>query len=258
MLKFDAETLKLINVSYLGADVSRRRMENVAALNPQQGERILDLGCGQGMMTEELARAVGPDGEVVGIDPSPDMREDAKERCANIQNVRILDGAGGSIPVKDGSLDAAISLQVFEYLPDIPGTLKDLATKLRPRARVVIGDMQWGTLSWASDDPDRMHRMCRAWEAHVVEPDVPALLPSTLQECGFDLIEMRALPFSAITLRPDGLPFMVMHLMRGYAIQNELLPSVEAEAWFEEQETRASQGRFFFSLTHFIAIALRH
>lgn len=257
MLKFDSETLDVLNVSYRGADITRRRIENMAALAPRPGERILDLGCGQGLMTEELARAVGPEGEVFGVDPSQDMRAEAEALCARHRNVRILDGSATSIPVADESLDAAISLQVFEYVDDLAGALAALREKLRPGGRLAIGDMQWSTLSWASDEPERMLRMCRAWERHVAEPDLPAALPAALARAGFALIEMRPLVFSAVHLRPDGLAYMMMHLMRAYVVQNGLVPEKDATDWFEEQILRAREGRFFFSLTHFVAISHR-
>ena len=257
MLKFDAETLKIIDVSYRGADITRRRMENMAALDPRPGDRLLDLGCGQGLMTEELARAVGPDGHVYGVDPSPDMRTQAEDRCRDHANITILDGQAGAVPVEDGSLDGAVSLQVFEYLDTIPRTLSDLHDKLCDGGRLVIGDMQWDTFAWASDAPERMVAMQEAWEKHVAEPHVPAHLPAWLDRAGFRLIEMRPLPFATTVLRPDSLAFMMLHLMRGYAIQNDLVPEDEANAWFEEQEERAAEGRFFFSLTHFIAIATK-
>jgi len=257
MLNFDAETLKLLDESYLGADITRRRAVNMAALDPGPGERILDLGCDQGMMTEEIARAVGPTGEVIGVDPSGDMLASARDRCAGHANVRILEGGAGAIPVEDASLDGAAALQVLEYVDDIAGACAELARVLRPGGRVVIGDMQHETLSWASDDPARMERMTKAWERHVAEPNAPARLPHLLTDAGFQVIEMRPIPFTAFKLRPDSFPFMLMHLMRGYAIQNDLMPEAEAQAWFAEQEARAAAGRFFFSLTHFIAIAIR-
>lgn len=257
MLNFDAETLKLLDVSYKGADISKRRAENMAALAPGPGERVLDLGCGQGLMTEELARAVGPTGEVFGVDPSEDMLAGARTRCAEHTNVRILKGGADAIPVDDESLDGAVSLQVMEYVSDLPGAMAELHQKLRPGGRLVFGDMLWGTLSWASDDPDRMDRMQAAWERHVAEPNVPALFPNLMNASGFQVVEVRPLPCIAHTLRPDSLPFMIMHLARGYAIQNDLMPVVEAEAWFDEQLALAEAGRFFFSLTHVITIAIR-
>ncbi len=257
MLKFDADTLKLLDVSYRGSDITKRRMENMAALGPRRGESILDLGCGQGMMTEELARAVGPHGQIVGVDPSPDMRAEAEVRCASYANTRILDGSATSIPTEDEELDGAVSLQVIEYVSDTEGAFRELHRKLKPGGRLVIGDMQWGTLSWASDDPDRMVRMCQAWERHVAEPNIPAILSSKLETTGFQVLEIRPLPFSAFQLRPDSLPYMIMHLMKGYAVQNGLMPEAEANDWFNEQNQLADEGRFFFSLTHFIGVAIR-
>ncbi len=257
MLNFDAETLKLLDVSYKGADISKRRAENMAALAPGPGDRVLDLGCGQGLMTEELARAVGPTGKVFGVDPSDDMLAGARARCAEHANVSILEGGAGAIPVDDASLDGAVSLQVMEYVSDLPAAMAELHRKLRPGGRLVLGDMQWGTLSWTSDDPARMDRMQAAWARHVAEPNVPALFPNLMDSHGFQVVEARPLPFIAYRLRPDSLPFMIMHLARGYAIQNDLTPAAEAEAWFDEQVALAEAGRFFFSLTHVITIAIR-
>lgn len=257
MLKFDADTINLLKASYLGADITRRRLENMTALAPAPGEVILDLGCGPGLIAEELQRAVGPKGRVIAVDPSPDMRADAAARCADLPNVAIVDGQAGALPLPENSLDAAISLQVFEYLPNIPAALTDLHAKLRPGGRLVIGDMQWNTFSWASEDPERMIRMQRAWEGHVAEPNVPELLPRALASSGFQLIELRPVPFSAITLRTDSLSFMMLHAMRNYVVQNDLVSEQEAKDWFDEQVQRAEDGRFFFSLTHFVAIAIR-
>ncbi len=257
MLAFDAKTLEMLDASYRGADITRRRLESFSALAPRTGERVLDLGCGQGLMTDALAQAVGGAGAVIGIDPSAEMRREAEVRCAGFPQVSILDGAAGSLPVEDGSLDAAVALQVFEYLDDIPGALADLRRALRPGARLVIGDMQWSTLSWASDDPERMERMCGAWERHVAEPDTPALLPHAFEAAGIQCVELRPVPFVSVHLGADSLPMMLMHLMRAYAVQNDLLLPDEAAAWFDGQERRAEAGRFFFSLTHFIAIGIR-
>ena len=55
-----------------------------------------------------------------------------------------------------------------------------------------------------------------------------------VSRCGYSsmsaTLKMRPLPFSAFQLRPDSLPYMMMHLMKGYAVQNNLIPDVEAAA----------------------------
>ncbi|MEP2531066.1 methyltransferase domain-containing protein [Shimia sp.] len=257
MLRFDADTLKIINESYLGSDITRRRMENMRMLAPRPGEVILDLGCGQGLLSQELARAVGPTGRIIGVDISPDMLDTARKGCADYTNIDILEGAAGRLPVDSAFLDAAISLQVFEYLPDVAQALEDLHSKLRPGGRLVIGDMHFDTLAWASDNPDRMRRMCKAWEDHVADPHLPASLPAALHNAGFQLIELRPVNFSCTNLRPNSLAFMMMHLMKAYAVQNGFVSADEAQAWFDEQVDRNAAGTFFFSLTHFVAFAIR-
>ena len=74
MLTFNAATARFLEETYLGSDFVRRRLANLEALAPQSGDRVIDVGCGPGFLTLELARAVGEDGQVIGVDPSPDMR----------------------------------------------------------------------------------------------------------------------------------------------------------------------------------------
>lgn len=93
MLKFDAETAQILETAYQGADITRRRRAIFDDVAPIGGEHVLDLGCGNGLLTLELARAVGPAGQVVGLDPSPDMRALAEKRCLELTNVTIRDGA---------------------------------------------------------------------------------------------------------------------------------------------------------------------
>jgi len=57
-------------------------------LDPQPGERVLDLGCGTGHLTAQLAERVGPDGRVVGVDSAPDMVHQARETYPELDFVR--------------------------------------------------------------------------------------------------------------------------------------------------------------------------
>lgn len=257
MLAFDTETTRILDAAYQGSDITRRRRASFDALAPQPGERILDLGCGPGFLTQELARAVGPQGAVVGLDPSPDMRKTAEDRCRAEVNVRILDGAAEAIPLGDGHVDKAVSVQVFEYLNDLDGPLAELHRVIRPGGRVVISDMHWDTLVWRSDDPARMGRMVAAWDDHLADRVVPEALPERLSKAGFRDIRSVPVTFSDILPRPDGIARMMIILMTDYAKQNALLPEADIDAWQAEQEALARTGRFFFSLTHFVTVAER-
>ncbi|MDI3335240.1 methyltransferase domain-containing protein [Defluviimonas aestuarii] len=257
MLEFDAETTRILDTAYQGADITLRRRMSFDALDIRPGEHVLDLGCGPGLMTQELARAVGPEGKVTGIDPSPVMRDTAMERCANEPAVQILDGTAQSLPLGDGSVDKAVSLQVFEYLDDLSGPIAELHRILRPGGRVVISDMHWDSWVWSSDDRDRMQRMMTAWDSHLADRSVPEKLPQELAAAGFGNIRTIPVTFCDTVMKPDGLARMMLILMVGYVQQNNLLPEAEVMAWQSEQLARAAGGRFFMSLTHYVTVADR-
>lgn len=255
MLQFDAATTRLLEDAYQGSDVVRRRMASLEALAPRPGDTVVDIGSGPGLLTLELARAVGPQGRAIGVEPSAEMRAASTRRCADRDNVEIVDGTAEALPLAAGSVDGAVALQVFEYLPDIAAALREIARVLRPGARLVVGDTHWDTLVWFSDDRQRMSRMMTAWDGHLVEKRVPEILPALCRDAGFIVDEVRPLVFSDTVLKPDGLAAMMMHLMRRYAVDNGQLTQAAANAWFEEQHALSRDGRFFFAVVYFITLA---
>ncbi len=257
MLEFDAATTEILDTAYRGADVSRRRRANFDALEAEPGDIVLDLGCGNGLMTAELARAVGPAGRVIGVDPSGDMLASAREHCGGLGNVDLIEGSAFDLPLEPASIDRAVSLQVFEYFDDIPAALAGLFRALRPGGRLVIGDLHWDTFAMHSAEPGRMARMMRAWDRHLADRTVPATLPGQMRDAGFVHDRTVAVAFSDTRLRPDGLANMMIHLMTGYVIANALVPEAEARAWADEQRALAEAGRFFFTITHFVTVATR-
>src|SRR3954462_7429426 len=104
----------------------RRRSLVRAALAAHPGERVLDLGCGPGFYCLELLEEVGPDGHVVGLDLSPQMLALAERRCQGHDNVEFHEAEAPSLPVKDESFDAALTVQVLEYVADVPAALAEL------------------------------------------------------------------------------------------------------------------------------------
>lgn len=257
MLQFDARTRRIIDFSYAGSDVTDRRLLSFRALDPRPGETILDLGCGQGLLTADVARAVGDDGHVTGVDPSPDMRDGAVATCTDFPAVTIADGDAHAIPAPDARYDKAVSLQVLEYVPDMPAALTELHRVLRPGGRVVIGDTAWSSFCMHTTHPARMARMRASWDRHLAHPDLPAQLPGYLSEAGFPLDRVVPMTYTDTVLRTDGMGRMLLHLMASYAARNDHLSPAEVTDWQTEQTKLAHQGRFFFALSHFAFVAHR-
>ncbi|NSY38379.1 methyltransferase domain-containing protein [Leisingera sp. ANG59] len=257
MLQFDEETTRVLEDAYQGADICRRRRANFDALAPQPGERILDLGCGNGLLTLELARAVGPAGHVAGLDASPDMLAAARQRLEGRANTTLTESDAASLPFEPESFNKAVSVQVFEYITSRRPALRALHRVLQPDGRLVIGDIHWDTLAWNSDNAARMQRLLDIWDAHTAERAIPARLPEELRACGFAVEALQPLTICDTSLRPDGLAAMMIRLIRAYAVESGATDTDDAAAWAQEQEELAAEGRFFFSLTHFVCTARR-
>jgi ubiquinone/menaquinone biosynthesis C-methylase UbiE len=255
MLEFDDATARILEQSYLGKDFRRRRDASFAALAPRPGETLADIGCGNGLLTHDLGLAVGPTGKVTGIDPSDQMLALARARTEGMGQIELVNASAETLPLADGSLDGALSLQVFEYLDDPRPALAEAKRVLRPGGRLVLGDMHFGTLTWHSDDPDRMARMQSSWESHTAWTDLPAHLPKMLEDAGFAVTSVEPLTMLDTRLKPDGIARMMLILMARHAVAKGHLERDEVSAWSDEQDRLAAEGRFFFSLTHVVVTA---
>lgn len=109
----------------------------LAALAPQPGWRILDLGCGGGATTADLAEAVGPEGHVTGLDVSPDLAARARERLAGRVNVDVIEADAETHDFTD-CYDALFSRFGAMFFDDPPAGYANLHAALKPDAPVAI------------------------------------------------------------------------------------------------------------------------
>jgi ubiquinone/menaquinone biosynthesis C-methylase UbiE len=250
-LAFDEETAKQLEALYRIGDAVRRRRLVRAALAAEAGERVLDVGCGPGFYCAELLAEVGPDGAVVGVDSSAPMLALAGRRCEGRGNVEFHEADATSLPVADASFDAALCVQVLEYVPDVAAGLGELYRVLRPGGRVVVWDVDWATVSWQSAHPERMERVLRAWDEHLAHPSLPRTLASTMRSAGFEDVEMQANSFSTAELDPETYAVAAIEVIKSFVPGREGITADEAEAWAAEQRQLGKRGEFYFACLQF-------
>jgi arsenite methyltransferase len=250
-LEFDEETSKRIEAAYGSADVLRRRALVREALAARPGDRILDVGCGPGFYVAELLELVGPEGAVVGVDSSDPMLALAEQRNVTSPNAEFRRGEATTLPVDDASFDAALSVQVLEYVPDIAAALAEIHRALRPGGRIVIWDVDWRTLSMRTAEPERMERVLGAWDEHLAHPALPRILTAGLRAAGFEDAAMDAYAFATNELVPDTYGGFLVPFIETFVIDGGAVEENEARAWADEQRELAARGAFFFSVTQF-------
>jgi arsenite methyltransferase len=253
-LVFDDKIVEQLEVIYRSRDVLRRRKLVYEALGAKPGDRILDAGCGPGFYTRELLDQVGPEGSVTGIDQSPQMLAVARRRSQGFGNVAFEEGDATALPVDSGRFDRALSVQVLEYVRDVPAALAEMHRALRPGGRVVIWDVDWTTVSWHSEDPDRMARVLEVWDEHLAHPSLPRTLSASLRAAGFEDVRMEGHAFATDELTPECYGGSLLPVIERYVAGQG---AEEVEAWAAEQRALGERGEFYFACIQFCFSGVR-
>jgi len=106
-------------------------------LNIPEGGVALDVGSGPGSVTGSLADAAGPDGLALGVDISEPMLARAVRAHAGPQ-VGFLRADAQRLPLRDDTVDAAVSIAVLQLIPDPAAALAEIARVLKPGGRLAV------------------------------------------------------------------------------------------------------------------------
>ena len=117
--------------------------ESLARLRPRPGERVLDVGCGTGVLLQALLEAQ-PAVEATGVDPVPAMLVQAGKRLQD--SVVLVRAWADDLPFPDGAFHAVVCNSAFHYFPHPAAALAELHRVLAPGGRLVLVD-------WCADSP---------------------------------------------------------------------------------------------------------
>jgi SAM-dependent methyltransferase len=129
------------------------------------GLSVLDVGCGSGVLTEELARRVGPE-NVAAVDPSPLI-----EACAaRVPGADVRTGAAEQLPWPDETFDAALAQLVIHFMDDPTAGVAEMGRVVRPGG--IVAACTW-------DFAGGMELLGTFWKAaRTVEPSTRGETPS--------------------------------------------------------------------------------
>ncbi len=207
-LGYSSEQLSSVPV---GADMGLGcgNPQAIAAL--REGETVLDLGSGGGFDSFLAARQVGAQGQVIGVDMTPQMLSKARDNARKLaaKNVEFRLGEIERLPVADGTVDVILSNCVINLSPSKPDVFREAFRVLRAGGRLAISDVvavrpvpeQWRTAVAALAG-------CVAGAASIAE------LEQMLTEAGFTQIKIQP--------RDESRAF-IMDWMPGSGVENYIV-----------------------------------
>jgi len=121
----------------------RKPAETISAFGLAPGMTVLDLGCGTGVFTVEMAQMVGEDGQVHAVDLQDPFLRQAQQRVqrAGLQSRVHFHHCGAyALPFETSSIDLAVVIATLTQIPDQAAALRELYRVLKPGARLVISE----------------------------------------------------------------------------------------------------------------------
>ena len=167
-----------------------KRLRNVAfeRLNVARGEAVLEIGFGTGHSLERIARAVGEEGRVCGVDLSAGMLEISRKRLDRAglsDRVELHRGDAAQLPFTDAEFDAvfmSFTLELFDT-PEIPVVLGEIKRVLKNGGRL-------GVVSLSREDGPSLMVRVYEWLNQCLPQYIdcrPIYVEQALQETGFRL-----------------------------------------------------------------------
>lgn len=182
----------------LASHRTRTAQNSAAYLLPRlsPGQRLLDVGCGPGTISVDLAELVAP-GEVVALEREPAVLEEvaflADER--GLANLTAVSGDVYDLDFDDASFDVVHAHQVLQHLSDPVAALREMRRVTRSDGVVAVRDADYEVMTWYPHEPrldrwlDIYHAVARANGA---EPDAGRRLLAWAHAAGFSGVEPSA------------------------------------------------------------------
>lgn len=228
---------------------ARNAYLDLLAVGP--GERVLDIGCGSGVVTREVARRVAPAGLAVGVDPSPAMLTVARE-LADQQGVGewvdLRVGDARALPFADAEFDVVIAVTALSHFPGGEHVIPELMRVMRPGGRLGVFDRDTDSFIVAHPDRALTRRIVAAFSDHAsVDGWLARRLPGLFAEAGLHDVRVRAFT----PLETDAAGFYAGTALRALeaAVQAEAISEEERQRWVDALHAEQAAGRFVAGLT---------
>ena len=170
------------------------------------GSRVMDVGCGPGYATLDLAEIVGRTGEVFAIERSERFLKIAQERCAanGLMNVRFRQADLMDDSLGESGFDFSWCRWVACFVSDPAKLVQKVAGALRQGGAAIFHEyIDYKTWRFAPRKPAHesfVEQVIASWRANGGEPDIGALLPSLLKDAGLRVIDIRP---RVVTISPN-------------------------------------------------------
>ena len=249
---------------------AKERGQMIRDLQFEPGSFVVDAGCGPGLWTPLLAKAIGPRGRILGVDISAEALVTAQQRSYGKpyrRQVQYKCAMLEQLPILPGTADVIFSANVSQYLPEPVNTFAAMGRYLTRRGRLVIKDIDFGTMRFHNIDTGLQARVLQArehWERERVDEGfafedswVGSKLAGYLRAAGYEDVQERSYHIRRAYPLPPEFRFYLEGIAEWFVCEGApLLDGQDMTAWLQcslhETSNVLDQKTFVSEETEFV------
>jgi SAM-dependent methyltransferase len=215
-------------------------------------DRVLEVGCGTGVVARDLAGLVGRGGVVTAADPSATLLARARALSRGTPGGRIVfrHADGHRLPFADGRFDAVLAITVILHVEDPLRVVKEMARVARPGGRVGLQDQDFGLIGAAHPDRQLTAQILDGVAARIyAEPHSGRRLGALLRAAGLVGVRMLADVYQDTTLTRFSRNFLERRAEN--AVRFGIVDAPTAERWLDGFNALHAQGNFVLTMQYF-------
>jgi SAM-dependent methyltransferase len=226
---------------------------SVERLALRAGDRVLDVGCGNGAAFDRLARRIGSEGVIVGLDQSRELLAEARRRAREGRLAVELHAADAAcLPLPDGSVDAARADRLLIFLERPADAVSEMVRVTRRGGRIAVTEGDHGTQVIDSQDPETSATVLHHAAAALRSSGVGRRLRALFLEAGLVDVVVDLHGWATTNLDEWWVRQGIDQAL-GRALDTGATTLERLARWEGDLRARAAQGRFFAAGMFFIA-----
>ena len=233
--------------------VRRLKQRSYELMRVQLGQQVLDVGGGLGDDVRALAGLVGPTGQVVGIDVSAAMVNEARKRSEG-QNLPVEFAVGDALELDfpDGHFDACRIERTLQYVADPAAALAELIRVTKAGGYILALEPDHETTFVHPGDKTVTRSIINAYADAYPDGWIGRQLPAIFVDAG--LVEVTVAPEATFIRELELVRQMLLDAHLDKIKQAGLLPVGEVDAWLDELTEARQRGTFLFGATLFTVV----
>jgi ubiquinone/menaquinone biosynthesis C-methylase UbiE len=222
------------------------------------GQRVLEIGCGTGVVLRDLMALVGRRGEITGLDSSRTMLARARTLARGVGGapLRLRHGDGNELPFAAARFDVALAITVILHVADPLRVVKELARVTRTGGRVGLQDQDFGLVGAAHPDRALTDRILDGVAARIYEePYSGRRLPALLGDAGLEDVRVLADVYQDTALTDFSRAFLERRAEN--AVRFGIVDAPTAARWLDGFNGYLARGAFVLTMNYFGAVGVK-